>query len=204
VSPYTPDSFIGNDALGNDGNPWDDLQGDISQATAATALTYEDYRDTPFKMYFFKNNGVDALYMRFQMPHAWAANTEVIPHLHVIPMVAPSSSPQNVELTGYYCWCDPNTAAPALLGWTPFTANLSIVTGMEFKPTYVNLFSSTPTGKVGSAFLLVYVQRDGGSGGDTYTTDKSGGTVAANLGLVSLDCHIQKNKQGSPTAVPIA
>lgn len=183
---------------------WEDVPGDISQGTAGAALTYEAVRDTAFLTYFFRNNQLDSLSMKFQMPHAWDSSVAPVPHLHVSPQVAPSSSPQNVHLTGYWCWTDPSTAIPALTGWTTFTADLEVATADAFKTYYVNIDNVTvPEGLKGSAMLLVYLQRDGGAGDDTYTTNKAGGTVQANLALVSFDCHVKKIRVGSPTPVPV-
>lgn len=182
---------------------YDDVFGDISQGTAAAALVYEALRDTPFKAYYFKNNAKEALMMRFQMPHSWDATAPIYPHLHCSPQVNPAVA-QNVHLTGYYCWTNDTTAIPALVGWTPFACDLPIGTSDAYKTFYVNLATVNPTaGLKGSALLLVYVERDGGVGDDTYTTNKVGGTVQANLALISLDIHVKKIRIGSPTPTPI-
>jgi hypothetical protein len=183
---------------------WDDVPGDISQGTANAALTYEAIRNTPFLAYHFRNNQLDSLSMRFQMPHSWDSSVAPVPHLHVSPQVAPSSSPQNVRMTGYWVWTDSTTPIPILSSWTPFTCDFSVTTAGAFCTGYENITNVTvPVGLKGSAMLLVYIQRDGGQGADTYTTNKSGGTTSANLALISFDCHVKKIRVGSPTVVPI-
>jgi hypothetical protein len=182
---------------------WDDVFGDISQGTSSSSLTYEALRDTAFKAYHFQNNQLDSLMMRFQMPHSWDHTEVVVPHLHVMPLVNPASE-QNVRLTGYYCWTDLNNAMPALTGWTTFGVSLPITTTSAYKTVYANLASITPPeNSLGSSILLVYVSRNGGVGDDTYTTNKVGGTVQANLALMSLDVHYKKVRIGSPTLTPI-
>jgi hypothetical protein len=191
---YVDDRFIG----------WDDIFGDISQGTAAAALTYEAVRDTPFLGYHFRASQLDSLSMRFQMPHSWDAAVAPVPHLHVTPLAAPSPSPRNVHLSGYWCWTQPDVVIPALSGWTPWTADLEVATADQFKTFYVNIENVTvPAGLKGSAILLVYLQRDGGVGTDTYTQGKGYGTTSANLLLTSFDCHVKKVRFGSPTPAPV-
>ncbi len=66
---------------------WDDLQGSITQGVnPAGSLTYEAYRDTPYKMYFWRHNQSDELNFAFQMSHQWLTSSAVRPHMHVIHM----------------------------------------------------------------------------------------------------------------------
>lgn len=182
---------------------WDDLQGDISQGTGAAALTYEVYRDTPFFMYFFRHGQNDTLSMRFQFPHGVDLTTPVVPHLHVIPMSSPGAA-QNVRIIGQYAWAPEGVAIPANVGWTPFGPLIvPYAAADQFKETIINLATiAVPVGFRGSDILLVFVERNGTDGTDTYNTGKAGGTATANLGLASMDVHYRKATEGSVTVAP--
>lgn len=182
---------------------WDDVLGSISQGTAGAALTYEVYRDTAFMMYFMRHDQDDALSFVFQFPHTWKYNTNVKPHLHVIPMADPSSS-EDVYFTGYYAWTKAGGAAlPALSSWTTFTKTQAIAPGDIYIQKLVSLVTITPPSEArGSTCLMLYVRRNGTSPNDTYTTSKSSGTSQANLGLVSADVHFQRINAGSEAETP--
>ncbi len=53
-----------------------------------------------------------------------------------------------------------------------------------------------------SPILLIWVQRSGLDGADTYTTSKDHGLAAANVGLLSADVHYRINKIGSEDMIP--
>jgi hypothetical protein len=145
--------------------------------------------------------------MRFQVPHGVdISGTIVVPHLHVVPMVAPAAPPLNVRFTGAYAWAVAGTAIPAAIGWTAFGPILTpIVAGDEWKDKIVSFANIVPpVGYKGSSILLVNVTRTGTDLGDTYSTNKAvpPGTAAANLGLLSLDVHYRKATQGSVVQIP--
>lgn len=179
---------------------WDDIQGSIQQGAGAAALTTEAYRDTPFFMSFFRSGQVDKLSFIYQMPHRWQAGTKVRPHIHTVPMADPAST-QNVLLEGQYAWLSDTIALGANATWTTFSVLVPINPGDAFKEKLIDFTAGlgiTPPAGIGeSDILLVYVQRTGTSGQDTYNTAKTGGTVLANLGLVSADVHIQVQKAGT-------
>lgn len=136
--------------------------------------------------------------MRFQFSHRWRPGTAIVPHLHVVPLADPAGS-ENVYFDGYYAWSDSGTnAIPAMTGWTRITKYLTINPGDVYKEKFVDFGQISPpsTAKESSMFLL-YVKRFGTSPGDTYTTNKGGGTLQANLGLLSVDVHFRANKVGS-------
>ncbi len=179
---------------------WQDLQGSIQQGSGVSALTSEVYRDTPFLMSFFRSGQVDKLSFIYQMSHEWQAGTKVRPHMHVLPMADPAVI-QNVLIEGQYAWANETTALPDNSGWTPFSIVAHINPGDVFKEKIIDLSGGNgitpPAGVSESDLLFVFVQRTGNSGSDTYNTGKSGGTVLANLGLVSVDCHFQIQKAGT-------
>jgi hypothetical protein len=138
--------------------------------------------------------------MRFQLPHTWRYGTEVVPHMHILPLANPVS-PQNVYFDGYYAWTeadDPGNPVPALSGWTRFTQHFTIDPGNIHVQRYVDFGPiAPPAWAKESAILLIYIRRSGTSPADTYTTSKVGGTATANLGLLYVDVHYRVNKIGS-------
>jgi len=185
----------------------EDLLGDVSQGTAAAALTYEAFRDTPHKMYFFAHNADDTLHCRLQLSHGWQLGTNVEVHLHWIPMVDPSSSPQNIIIDGYYYWAKYDEVIPELASWTAISPKITIpvVTGDAFKHKRTTIFTATPpAGALVSDVLLIYLRRPGASDGDdTYSTSKAAGTATANMRLLYVDGHFHKGRHGLPQASPL-
>lgn len=182
---------------------WDDLQGSVSQGTAVGALTYENYRATAFKMNFFRHDQDDELSKAYQMPHRWRYVTEVIPHLHIVQMSDPIAQ-QQVLLDGYYHWVASDSGPiPDVGAWTPFSTLIDIDPGEAFFHKYAPLGTwAPPAAARESTILLIYMRRHGTDITDTYDTNKVGGTVAANLGLLSADVHFRATKFGTETPSP--
>jgi hypothetical protein len=179
--------FLGTTSAGS----WNDLQGSVSEGAAGAALTFAAFRDTPFKLASFRDAQSDELHMTFQMSHGWKPGTPVRPHIHVIPLAAATGT---VRLTGYYAWALYGQETPALVGWTAFTVDHSILAAEVNKLDILALADITPPDSAAeSDCLLVYVKRDGGAGADTY---------AGNLAVVSLDCHYQIEKDGTDAEFP--
>ena len=185
---------------------WDDVQCDVSQASGTAALTLEAYPSgSSYQQFHMRWDQADSLSARFQLPHRWKRDTEVRVHLHYVPCVAPSASPQVVSLSGRYAWAHPNAAIPAWASWTTWSKTFNVATGDENKENLTSLFATTPTGSKESSVLLVYIQRDGAAapgGTDTYETSKGYGTNQANLGILYLDAHFQAEKIGTVSEIP--
>ena len=200
---YTPPDNRGGMAQALTG--WNDLLGGASAGLGAAALTTEVYRDTPFLMAFFRSNQNDSLSFIYQMSHQWQAGTVVRPHVHVVPMADPVA-PQNIYIIGQYAWGSTTRVLPANAAWTPFTITFTINPGDAFTVKVIDTTNATgitpPADIDESDILCVYFQRNGTNILDTYTTAKVGGTAAANLGLVSFDCHYQGQKIGSLIEFP--
>lgn len=193
-------SFVGNDSVGVVEGPWDDLQGDISLGDAVANPTYEAFRDTPFKMYWFRHDQSDELHFRFQTRHSWARG-ELRFHLHLVPG-ADVATAKNVRFAGQYAWAVYGQEIPANVSWTPFTANMAVLPGDVNTEKIAPIFTATPpAGATESSILLVFLYRDSGAA-DTYTESKGYGTAAANLGILAADCHFQGNKDGTATEYP--
>lgn len=179
-----------------DPDPWEDIQGDVSQGNAAGALTREALRNTPFLVDHFRHDQDDSLHFKFQMSHTWNRGI-VRPHLHVMPAADPTTA-QNVRFAGQWAWASTRVQTPLTASWTSFTVDVRINQGDVFKEKLVPLFE-TPvisTSKE-SDVLLVYVYRHGTSPLDTYTTSKAYGTAQANLVALYGDAHYQRVKFGT-------
>lgn len=175
---------------GSDG-AWNDLQGAVADGAGGAALTFAAFRDTPFRLASFRNNQSDELHFVYQMSHAWAPGTAVRPHLHVMPL-ANAVGTQTASFSGYYVFVHHGVAVPALSGWTPFSAPLSISATDAYVPSILNLGLITPPATIlESDMLFLYVVRDG-------TGDAYGGDVA----VLSADVHYQMQKLGSDAEIP--
>lgn len=177
-----------------------DVIGTVDQAAAAAALTYEAYRDTPFLMYWMRNDQNDALSLKYQMPHGWDLSA-VEPHMHIL---CGASVTGNVVLDGYYTWS--HISGSPILGplntWTTFRTITTIQGSWQWTERGISLGLITPpaAAKVNSANLMIYLRRPGAADpDDTYDGAKPTppGTAAANLGIVYLDCHVRLNHLGS-------
>lgn len=182
---------------------WDDQQGDITEGTAASTLTYETFRDTNFRLYFFRHDQNDQLYFRYQMRHSWLHTQPIYPHLHLLPMSNPVAA-QVAYFSGSYTWSQVDQAAiPAAASWTPFTASLTVNPGDRYVQKILSLGAATPPSYArGSCFFLIQVARLGTDPADTYTTNKDHNTGAANLGLLGGDLHYRANNFGSIAQYP--
>jgi len=179
---------------------WDDLQGSITEGDAKGALTWELYRDTPLKMAFFRHNQDDQLSFAWQLPHKWRPGTAVRPHLHCVPM---ASSAGNLYFSWSYCWAVYGSVIPSNSSWTTGTTTKAIASGDQYKHIIVDFSSiSPPVGAKESSVLLFFVSRLGTNILDTYDGSKTGGTAAANLGLLSADMHYQSTKYGTEQEYP--
>lgn len=182
---------------------WDDLQGDVSEGAAAGALTYEAFRDTNFRLYFFRHDQNDQLYFRYQLRHSWLYSQPIYPHLHLLPMSNPGAA-QVAYFSGSYAWSQVGQAEiPAAASWTPFTASLTVNPGDRYVQKILPLVTATPPSYArGSCFFLVQIARLGTNPADTYTTNKDHGTGAANLGLLGGDLHFRASGSGSIAQYP--
>ena len=198
--PRHASAFTGSDSVGNTNGPWDDIQGRITLGDAVANPTYEAYRDTPWKTWFMRHDQDDELHLSLQMSHSWDPTTAVRFHIHMIPMADPLTA-QNIRFTGYYSWAGFGVETPALSGWTPFTADKIVSPGDVYKEMFVQCFEADPPGSLESSILLIYLKRDSGTA-DSYTTSKDHGTPQANVCILAVDAHYQKDKEGTATEIP--
>jgi hypothetical protein len=173
---------------------WDDLVISPMQGTGGAALTYSNFRDTPYKMLSFVKNQSDELHVAYQLPHSWDPGTECKFHIHATPLVSPAAG-ETVQFSGYYVWVGTESIIPELSGWTAFSSTWEIADECEaFCLDVVPLFSSTPPATLlESSILLVYIKRDVTNPHDSYGHP---------IGMVSMDLHIQRNKMGTLNEYP--
>lgn len=176
---------------------WDDLIGDIAEGTGPSELTYEAYRDTPWKLRHFRHDQADELHFTYELPHRWS-KTACKLHLHFIPLAAGSGT---FAIKGQCIWSQVGAAVPANASWTTFTASKALVAGDQFKQTMISLATVEPPANPNeSDILLVYLVRD--TAVDTYETAKSGGTGSANIALLKGDLHYRSVKLGTVAEYP--
>ena len=183
---------------------WDDQQGDISEGDGGLALTYEEFRDTPWKIFCMRHDQNDELHFRFQFSHTWKYDTAVVPHLHVLPLADPGDT-QVAYFDAYYTWSRPeySEAVPAIADWTWVKIPLSIDPGDVYTQKLLSLGSITPPSWArGSTILLLYIRRLGTDDNDTFTSGNDHGLAQANIGLLSSDVHYRRTNTGTVAAIP--
>jgi hypothetical protein len=170
---------------------WNDLQGGVMEGSAGAALTFDTFRDTPFKFAAFRDAQNDELHMTYQMGHGWQPGTNVHPHIHVIPLAAATGT---VRFVVWYAWALFGQACPASAGWTMLVVDHVILASEVNKLDIIPLADIAPPADAHeSDVLLVYLTRSGGAVEDTY---------GGNLAVVSVDTHIQLVKDGTDVEFP--
>lgn len=184
---------------------WDDQQGDISEGDGGNALTYEEFRDTPWKIFCMRHDQNDELHFRFQFSHTWKYNTAVFPHLHMLPLADPSST-EIAYFDAYHTWSRPDYSTepvPSISEWTWTKVQISIEPGDAYVQKIVSFGSITPPSWAReSSILLLFIRRLGTDPVDTYDTSKDHGLNQANIGLLSADIHYRKDTSGSLIQYP--
>lgn len=179
---------------------WDDLLGSISDGNlgkGSAALTSEEYRDTGFLMFFLRHNQDDTINIVYQMPHMWDATTAVRPHMHIIPMAAGAG---NLYIEYQYAWAPFDIVLGAIASWTTGSVTVPITLADQYKHRLISIGNITPPAEAGpSTMLLFKTTRAGTNPLDTYSTNKTGGTPSANVGILYLDLHYQKVRAGTET-----
>lgn len=179
---------------------WDDLLGSISDGNlgkGSAALTSEEYRDTGFLMFFLRHNQDDTINIVYQMPHMWDATTAVRPHMHIIPMAAGAG---NLYIEYQYAWAPFDIVLGAIASWTTGSVTVPITLADQYKHRLISIGNITPPAEAGpSTMFLFKTTRAGTNPLDTYSTNKTGGTPSANVGILYLDLHYQKVRAGTQT-----
>lgn len=179
-------------------NQWQDQQGQLNQAAAAAALTYESILDTQFKIYWFKHNQTEQIFLSYQFQHGWDKG-EVQPYIHVLPSAGTGG---DLVLSGRYMWSAPNSgiAFSTWANWTTWSVTRTIDVSENNTEVAFNLFTTTPPVSAQKPSATLYMTVDRVSGSGTYTGNKvGGGTLSANVGLLFLDAHQLITKTGTLT-----
>jgi hypothetical protein len=204
MSAIPSGSFAGNDSLGNSGGPWDDLLGPAASALKDAAIVTEAFADTAFTANFYVYDQDDAICWTLQTSHRWDRTTSLYFHLHIVPMATPLAT-QNIRFDGQYAWAHYGTAVPLNVGWTTIPAiTVPVTVNDGMKAMIVPLVTIPPPSPAfESDILLIRVRRPGLTDAlDTYHTSKTGGSVKANVCILSGDAHFQVNKDGTATEIP--
>jgi hypothetical protein len=153
-------------------------------------------------MFFFINDQTDQIYKRYQMPHGFVSNSQVRPHVHVVPMSTIGAG-QVVRMTLQYAWANESNAIPANASWVSADCDLAVAPADQYMERVVaGPLITAPAWVKGSSFLLCTWTNKVGDAAYTYKTSKTGGTAKANLGLVMADCHVQVEGLGSVPEIP--
>lgn len=176
---------------------WDDLQGTMhgASATGQAGLTYEQYRNTPIRLYFFQHNQTDELGFVFQLTHTWDPETAVEPHLHLVPMTTGSGDAYfAVDTT----WAVFDSELMASGSWESryFTFTMSGSMGYKHKALSLGNYNPPADARASSMFIM-RVRRLGDHVLDTYTQPKDHGTSAANPGILYCDVHYRRKRAGT-------
>lgn len=161
-----------------------------AQGSGNAALTAQVFRDTPGIYPFFRHDQDDLIHFVYQMPHNWVAGTAVDPHLHVIP-VGPGGGDAYFRVRWAWSYVGSGgLALPALATWGDAHKPITFTQAQQYIEQPASLGPITPPAWAkASAHLHVTCQRLGTDPLDTYTASNPHGTGAANLCLVSADCH---------------
>lgn len=171
---------------------WNDAQGPINEGVGAGGLTNVVLRGSLARIQAFSSTGKDSVTFYCQMPHNWDGRSKVRPHIHYVPLAAPASN-KVVLWEWRYAWSLLDEEIPTDASWTTGTAQTTILTTDAFKQKIQAMGDIAPPAGAGpSAFLMVYLSRNGASATDTYT---DGGV--SNLGVLGMDTHYQYSRHGS-------
>jgi len=161
---------------------WNDLQIAATQFKSGVSLKPDfDFAEVG---YAFDPALDETIYITAQMPHAWAAGTDLKPHIHWMTQAA-----GDVVWQLEYRWT--NVGEVAAVSFTSTTAWTPVFTwssGMLHNITSMGTISGT--GKSLSSMLQIKVTRLGTDGADTYGIDAL---------MIEFDLHYQIDKLGSET-----
>jgi len=187
-----------------DETAWTDAASSALEGTGAAGLVQQDFPEnaSPFQALCMVHNANDQLSFATQMPHSWNKG-QVRPHVHVVPLANPAVA-QVARFTMQYAWSRVGFAVPALAAWPTLVGTITVNPGEALVQKVVNFGLIDPAvGAEESNVLLWVVTRTGLDAGDTYDTNKTWQTGAANLSVLSFDVHYQVEKSGSfPEFIP--
>ena len=139
-------------------------------------------------VYWFDDDAEEELYFSLQLPHTFALNTALEPHVHWIP-AANGSAGQVVSWGLEYTWADIGQTfgdTAIISGNAHYPADASLVAGRHYLTDLGTIAATTTAGTVVSSMLVCRVFRDatGALKTDSYADD---------AGLLEIDFHIRKD-----------
>lgn len=158
----------------------------IQSGTGAHALVIDAYRDTNFLFPCWRHDRDETIYFNCHPSIDDVTLDGFDIHGHVIPLANGSG---DAYFYWQYCYFGTHDSeAPALVGWTTGYTTLPIVAAdiHKTKKLSVATIAAPIAGISSSTQLLVLMTRLGTNLLDTYSTDKVGGTGAANIALADL------------------
>ncbi len=163
--------------------------------TRRRGFVVEDFRDTGVENEFVRHNQISYMDGQIQFDHDWELDTEIRVHIHTIPM---ANGAGNVFWEWKYYFAAIGGVIPADAGWTSGNTTVPLTAGDQYDHHVRTLFTLTPSSANASSILMFQVSRNTGVS-DTYTTGKDHGTANANLAVLYIDAHYQKNSPGTAT-----
>lgn len=132
----------------------------------------------------FDAAGVETVIGIFQIPHCYLAGSDIVFHIH---WAKSTSATGNVTWQMKYKWANIGATLPA---FSSLTAGVRLTTDNNTadENQLTSWTALSGTGKTLSSILIVYLERTGTDGGDTYGADAK---------LFSFDVHYRKDSNGS-------
>jgi len=175
--------------------PINDALWDVNTSTWwASSWTFEQYRDTGFLMPFLRHNQNDYFQIKLQMDHQRKLQSLLDDvHIHMIPM---SNASGDVYFQVQYYWSNLWTEIPEIASWTTTNVTVSLTSASQYKHILVGLLAdiTPPANETVSSVLMMKVTRLGNNALDTYSTNKTSGTGAANVWILYLDAHTKTER----------
>lgn len=187
--------------MSHDNIGYDDMRVSVAEGNRRAGLTYEAYRNTGFWMSFMRHNQDDELHITLQMSHRKRKGVNMGDmHFHLVPMSVPVLGvSDHVYFTYEYTWFNVYGDIPDTGSWVSGTKTWTVPVTGQYEHFVVDILEdiAPPANESYSSIMLLRVTREGTNPLDTYDVGKSPGTAAANLGILSLDAHVQMDRQGS-------
>lgn len=161
--------------------PWDDLRVDALRTRVGSSAPSFDQDANGLYLLMFSKSQTNEVHFTVQLPHAWATNTPIEPHLHWKTTTATASN--NVVWGLEYSWIGINQ-----IGGATLTTRTTNGVGSRYQHTLSSFGYLYPTNQGISSVIYCRVFRDGNNTSDNYDD-----TVA----LLSVDFHYMIDTLGS-------
>ena len=173
------------------GRSWDDIQPYYISGQGADVAGTATYGTTPFQWYKFTDNHAkdEQLQFSFQLPHRWAAATDVHLHLHVVPSANGAGGNEDVSFRLSYQWIEINSAFSTTTMTTPADTTFRVGVADANKHLIWEFTALAGAGHSLSSDLAVIIYRmSKTNAADNYTGD---------IWLRYIDLHVEIDSLGS-------